>query len=337
MKLTRTKKLVFCNNKGGVGKTTLAFNCAVSFAKAGYKTVLIDLDPQCNLSLLSLGYSAFEDNLFSSEKKDISDVLKGIVEGGGDIDSGVSFQELQENLSILQGSLKLALFEDLLVNASFNLTASGQPRGFVDTSAIDRFLREKGLNEKIDIFVIDTSPNLGMLNRIAFLGADYFVVPMMPDAFSVQGIENLGIVFEKWKKEWDLTAKALVTGDIPQKNVLPGGATFIGYIINSYNVYSKRPIKRHRDWIEKIPLKVKKFLSEKHSRNGLVESSQICLQIIQDYGQLTALCQEKTSAIFDLDINEVERLKIGTKKNVEKSRIEFKLLSDKIIDILEKY
>ncbi|MFA5248831.1 MAG: ParA family protein [Patescibacteria group bacterium] len=55
MKFARTKKLLFTNNKGGVGKTTLAFNCAMSFAKQGYKTVLVDLDPQCNLSRLSLG------------------------------------------------------------------------------------------------------------------------------------------------------------------------------------------------------------------------------------------------------------------------------------------
>ncbi len=61
----------------------------------------------------------------------------------------------------------------------------------MDTSAIDRFLREKGMNEEIDIFVIDTSPNLGMLNRIILLGTDYFVVPLTPDAFSVQGVENL--------------------------------------------------------------------------------------------------------------------------------------------------
>ena len=49
MKFPRSKKIIFVNNKGGVGKTTLAFNCGVAFAEKGYKTVLVDLDPQCNL------------------------------------------------------------------------------------------------------------------------------------------------------------------------------------------------------------------------------------------------------------------------------------------------
>ena len=55
MKFTRSKKVIFVNNKGGVGKTTLAFNCAVSFAQQGYKTAIIDLDPQCNITRLSMG------------------------------------------------------------------------------------------------------------------------------------------------------------------------------------------------------------------------------------------------------------------------------------------
>lgn len=45
MKFTRSKKLVFFNNKGGVGKTTLAYNTAVKFTNQGYKTVLVNLDP----------------------------------------------------------------------------------------------------------------------------------------------------------------------------------------------------------------------------------------------------------------------------------------------------
>lgn len=89
MKFPRTKKVVFINNKGGVGKTILAFNCAVEFSKQGYKTAIIDLDPQCNISRLTLGDSFMEETLFEKEKT-IYDVLKGIVEGGSDIDLRVN-------------------------------------------------------------------------------------------------------------------------------------------------------------------------------------------------------------------------------------------------------
>jgi cellulose biosynthesis protein BcsQ len=338
MKFTRTKKVVFCNNKGGVGKTTLAFNCAAEFAEKGYKTVLVDLDPQCNLSRLTLGSQLYDENLFSSAEKDIYDVLRGIVEGGSDIDLSVNFlpTRTNSNLLLMKGSINLSLYENILITA-YGQAASGNRIGYFKTSAIDRFLREKGLNEEIDIFVIDSSPSLGLLNQIIFLGGDYFVVPMMPDAFSVQGIENLGTVFEKWKENWKVTAKAL-SGDTETKFVLGGDSLFVGYIVNSYNVYGKRPIKHHRNWMEEIPPQVKKYLSEKHCRNGLVEKSwRNPLQVVQDYGTLPALCQDKAEAIFDLDPKEVEKLKKGTRENVEKAIIEFGQLSNNILAVLQDY
>lgn len=339
MKFTRTKKLLFANNKGGVGKTTLAFNCAMSFAKLGYLTVLIDLDPQCNLSRLALGDNQFEKTLFSSSEKDVYDVLKGVVEGGTDIDIGVPFIPVPNsggNLSLLKGSVNLSLYENILVTA-YGQAASGQQLGYFQTSAIDRFLRERGLNEEVDIFVIDTSPSLSLLNQIIFLGSDYFVVPMMPDAFSVQGIENLGSIFERWKQNWKVTGKAL-SGNTENKFVLSGDGLFIGYIVNSYNVYGKQPIRDHRHWIEELPKKVKKYLSEKHGRNGLVERSwTTSLAEIQDYGRIPAKCQELGVAIFDLDPDCIEDMHLGTKENIEKSKEEFRNLSEKILKILAEY
>ena len=339
MKFIRTKKLVFANNKGGVGKTTLAFNCAMSFAKRGYKTALVDLDPQCNLSRLAMGDNQYEKTLFSSVEKDIYDVLKGIVEGGLDIDLSAPFIPVPNsngNLSLMKGSVNLSLYENLLVTA-YGQAAAGQQLGYFQTSAIDRFLREKGLNDEIDIFVIDTSPSLSLLNQIIFLGSDYFVVPMMPDAFSVQGIENLGSIFEKWKQNWKITGKAL-SGNTESKFVLSGDGVFIGYIVNSYNVYGKQPIKDHRRWIEEIPKKVKDYLSEKHGRNGLVEMSwKDSLAEIQDYGRIPAKCQELGVAIFDLDPKCIEEIHQGTKENIEKSKQEFSELSEKILRILKEY
>ncbi|HBC44954.1 TPA: hypothetical protein DCZ81_02185 [Candidatus Collierbacteria bacterium] len=331
MRFPRSKKLLFTNNKGGVGKTTLVYNCAVSFAKAGYKTMLIDLDPQCNLSRLALG----DDN----HEGDIYDVLKGVIEGGGDVNLSVEpvpIERSDGNLSLLKGNVNLTLYENLLVNA-YGAAASGQQIGYFQTSAIDRFLRERGLHDEIDIFVIDTSPSLSLLNRIIFLGSDYFVVPMMPDAFSVQGIENLGSVFEGWKKNWQISGKALA-GNTESKFVLSGDGLFVGYIVNSYNVYGKQPIHDHRRWMSEIPGKVKKYLSEKHGRNGLVEKSwRDPLAIIQDYGRIPAKCQELGVAIFDLDPKLIEEIHIGTKENIEKSKEEFTELSKQILTILGDY
>ena len=338
MKFPRSKKLIFVNNKGGVGKTTLAFNCAVSFAKEGYKTALIDLDPQCNLTRLAMGEEYYRQHLFSKNEKTIYDVLRGVAEGGGDIDLSVGFLPVKadKNLLLLKGDINLSVYEGLLSTA-YGQAASGQPIGYFQTSAIDRFLREKGLSDQIDIFVIDTSPSLGLLNQMIFLGADYFVVPMMPDAFSVQGIENLGIIYEKWKIQWRNSAKALA-GKTEMRSVLSGDPLFIGYIVNSYNVYGKQPIADHRAWMEKIPGRVREYLSEKHCRNGLVEESwKNPLSIIQDYGRIPAKCQELGIAVFDLDPSQIPDNQIGTKENIDKSKEEFAHLSQAIIKVLSAY
>ncbi len=341
MKFTRTKKLTFFNNKGGVGKSTLAYNCAVEFANKGYKTVLVDLDPQCNLTRLALGDEYYANTLFSYDSESIYSVLAGIIEGRSDIDESVKFEQCRQgsgNLSLIRGSIRLSEYEDLLVTA-YNQAATGAQIGYRQTSAINRFLFTKGLDEQVDVFVIDTSPTMNLLNRVVLLGTDYFIVPMNPDAFSLQGIENLGIKLEEWKKNWKDTAKVMAkASEIESQLVLDGEGLFIGYILNSYNVYGKQPIKDHRKWIEQIPGKVKEYLSERHSRNGLVTAThQNSLHEIQDYGRIPAICQETGDAIFTIDPARVEANQLGTRENIEKAKEEFNELADNILNILHKY
>lgn len=341
MKFSRPKKLIFCNNKGGVGKTTLAFHCAIDFAKKGYKTALIDLDPQCNLTLQTLGHTFYENNLnlFVDTAKTIYDVLKPKIEGNGDIDVTVKLQPVRENLYILPGDIQLSVFENLLITGYTEATA-GNLRGYSDTSAIDRYLNSAGAAEGIDIFIIDTSPSLGILNRIIFLGSEYFVVPLTPDSYSVQGIKNLGTVFAEWKKQWNNTAKAVaVSGKTPSDHVLKGDSLFIGYINNAFNIYSQKMVKRQRDWTDILPQEVKKNLSEKHGRNGLVEKSwKNPIGSTQDYGQLPAISMENHLAIQEFDRSKVNELNLeGTKQLQEKAMNEINSLSNNIINILNSY
>ncbi len=339
MKFSRPKKLVFCNNKGGVGKTTLAFHVGIELSRKGFKTALIDLDPQCNLTLQTLGHKFYEDNLFSGDTKTVYDVLKTKLEGSGDIDTSIQLTEVRNNLFILPGDIQLSLYENLLLGG-YNDAAAGNLRGYSDTSAIDRYLNEIGASEQIDVFVIDTSPSLGVLNRVIFLGAEYFIVPMTPDSYSVQGVKNLGMIFESWKKNWKNTAQAVaVAARTPANHILRGDALFIGYIINSFNVYRRRVVRRQNDWLGKIPQEVKRFLSEKHGRNGLVEQSwKNPIGSMQDYGQLTAVSMENHLAIQEFEIGKVQELNLkGTKELQEKAVQEISSLTDRIVKILENY
>lgn len=339
MNFPRSKKLVFFNNKGGVGKTTLAFNTAVKFAKQGYKTVLVDLDPQCNLTRLALGEEYYDNTIFSNSSKTIYAILKGVINGGSDIDTNFSFEAAKgapKNLFLLRGDMRLSEYENILATG-YNAAAAGQQIGYFQTSAIDRLLRKSGLSQEIDIFVIDTSPTLGLLNRVILLGCDYFVVPLMPDALSLQGIENLGKMLASWKENWKNTGKAL-SGEIESQYVLNGDGLFIGYILNSYNVYGHRPIKDHQKWIQQIPAKVEEHLSKKHCRNGLVaKSAASSLQDIQDYGRLPAITHDNGIAIFDVDPEQAEATQFGTRENIIKSNQEFDSLSKNILTILHQY
>lgn len=335
MKFIRTKKLVFLNNKWWVWKTTIAYNTAIQFAQKWYKTVLIDLDPQCNLSRLAL-WQDFNKSLFNWNDNNIYGVLKGIIKWWWDIDLSIWFTQIRENLSILSWSLKLSGYQDLLITA-YNQATWWQEIWYFQTSAIYRFLQEKWLNEQIDLFIIDASPSLDLLNRIILLWVDYFIAPLMPDAFSLQWIENLWTTLTEWKKNWQNTWKALAW-NIPNNRVLNWEWLFIGYIINSYNQYNKFPIKSHKDYIEKIPVSIKKYLSEMHCKNWLVEKSwKQSLINIKDYWELLTDWQTNSKAIFELipgkDFPNVE----WTKENLELSKIQFEELVNNIIEILDKY
>ena len=339
MNFARSKKLVFFNNKGGVGKTTLAFNTAVKFANLGYKTTLVDLDPQCNLTRLALGEEYYDNTIFSSTSKTIYDVLKGVVRGGADIDVDFKLEQAKgasKNLFLLRGDMRLSEYENILATG-YNSAAAGEPIGYFQTSAIDRMLRQIGMAQEVDIFVIDTSPTLGLLNRIILLGCDYFVVPLMPDALSLQGIENLGNMLTKWKNNWRDTGKAL-SGDTEMKYVLSGEGLFIGYILNSYNAYGHKPIRDHQKWIDQIPKKIEEYLSKKHCRNGLVaKSCKDSLQDIQDYGRLPAITHENGIALFNINPSQAEATQPGTKENITKADQEFNALAEKILKILQNY
>src|SRR5688572_7174046 len=104
------------NHKGGVGKTTLTVNLACAIAEAGHRVLLVDSDPQCNLTSYLVEESVVDEFLQQSdgeEGKTIWSALKPVVEATGTFKS-IDAIELPQGIWLLPGDIRLAEFESQL-------------------------------------------------------------------------------------------------------------------------------------------------------------------------------------------------------------------------------
>lgn len=157
------------NQKGGVGKTTTAQSMAAGLKKKGYKVLLLDLDPQANLS-----YSLGAD----TEKATIYEILKK-----------------ETNTKDL---IQSTLYADIIPS---NILLSGAELEFTKTGR-EYLLKEvlTPLRSKYDYIIIDTPPALGILTINAFVASDRLIIPMGADVFSLQGIGQLSNTISQVKK-----------------------------------------------------------------------------------------------------------------------------------------
>lgn len=171
-------KIVSISNiKGGVGKTTTAAVLAAGLAEKGYRVLLIDSDPQTNLTMC-----------FLQEQTDELSSLYDIYGDGESIDDVKV--PVRDNLDLIIGDFELC-------NADLQFAKAGRLKML--KKAI------KSINTEYDFVIIDTPPNLGVLSLNAFIASDYMVVPMSADSFSLKGVrllkETLDDVADETEKE----------------------------------------------------------------------------------------------------------------------------------------
>lgn len=157
------KIISISNIKGGVGKTTTASVLSAGLVERGYRVLMIDSDPQTNLTMC-----------FLPEPQDEDPSLYHVYAEGKAIDEVKVAVKL--NLDLVIGDFELC-------NADMQFLKAGRLK------MLKKALKD--LKSDYDFVVIDTPPNLGVLSLNAFLVSDYIIVPIAADSFSLKGVRLL--------------------------------------------------------------------------------------------------------------------------------------------------
>ena len=300
-----TTVIAFFNNKGGVGKTSLVYHLAWMYAEIGARVVATDLDPQANLTSAFLNEDRLEHLWPGGDHPDtIFGSVQPLQQGTGDIatphlEDVYEAQSLLfgEPIVLLVGDLLLSSFEDELSDV-WPKCLDGNERAFRVTSAFWRIMQSAATTHKADMILMDLGPNLGAINRAALIAADYVVVPLSPDLFSLQGLRNLGPTLRRWRNEWQ---ERLRRNPVPNLQLPQGRMQPIGYVVLQHAVRMDRPVKAYDRWIARIPKEYRHFvLNEPEASNISVETDPQCLALLKHYRSLMPLAQEAHKPIFQL-------------------------------------
>lgn len=245
------------NHKGGVGKTTLAVNVGEALVSLGYKVLLVDADPQCNLTAFYLSEKQLDEILGESDDVNggtLWSAIKPVVDGKGPIKE-IHPVVLDDDLLLCPGDVLLADYEEELP-AAWTGSFARKERDYDVMCAVSRAVRGLGRKHRVDVVIYDVGPNVGPLNRTILLDADYFATPVAADLFSLRALSTVGRSIARWITDWK-TVRQLAT-DTHQKTLLKGHPTYLGYITSAYKVSSGRLATRpHEYWEARIAPRVR--------------------------------------------------------------------------------
>ena len=343
-----TNRIALFNHKGGVSKTTTTFNLGWMLAKKGHRVIMVDADPQCNLTGMVLGYggpTALEEFYDNETGRNLRDGLAPAFESRPEPLKAVDCFPVNgtDNLFLLPGHIGLSEYEVTLGIAQ-ELSGSIQTLQNLPGS-IGRLLEQTADNHQADFLLIDLNPSLSSFNQNLLVTSHYFIVPTNPDYFSAMAVRSLAGVLPTWRK-WAKRAAAievLKEAVYPFPNVEP---KFLGTIVQNYRLRGGAPATAFQKWMDSISTSVTQELfpalsavnmtlpQDVYERHGIEE---LCLAKISDFNSLIAKSQEHQTPVFALTADQIGQTGVilqGTMRSRDNFEEIFSDLANKVVSLV---
>ncbi|MEH2415977.1 ParA family protein [Nostoc sp.] len=346
-------KIALFNHKGGVSKTTTTFNLGWMLASKGKRVILVDTDPQCNLTGIALKEETEDDearieNIYNTH----SNIKTGLAPAFESQPRAIEAVDCipiegQEGLFLLPGHVGFAEYEVTLGIAQ-ELSGSIQTLKNLP-GAISDLLEKTAHKFNADYILIDMSPSLGAINQNLLMTSDFFLVPTTADFFSVMAIDSLSRILPKWCN-W---ANMASVNPILKEAAYPFPEftlKFLGTIVQNYRIIRGKETVAFQTWIEKIENTVTHKLLPVLEQNKLLLPKQVytkqgmngsfTLTKISNFNSLIAISQEHSTPVYALTPEQLDQKGVVLGANQKKQnefRKTFSELADKIIALSSSY
>ncbi len=335
-------KIVFFNHKGGVSKTTTAYNIGWMLGMLGKKVLLVDADPQCNLSGLVLG-EKFDEYYTEDATRyhNIKDGVKMAFGGKPILIQAVDCYspERNQNLYLLAGHANLSEYDASLSLAQNSNNAISALQNL--PGAFNELINKTSERYEIDFVLIDLNPGLSAINQNLFILCDGFFIPTNPDPFSIMALDTLAVVLPKWVDWADRSRELFAEAAYPLSDSRP---KFIGGLIQRFNIRNGKAAKPYRENIAEIQdiMQNKLFVSFQKANmlftTAIYQEANIpenfCLAEIPDFQGLLPKSNEANVPVFALLDTEIhETGKIKTEMIAKRDRFygEFETIAKQLI------
>ncbi len=316
------RRIALFNHKGGVSKTTTTFNLGWMLALKGKRVIIVDTDPQCNLTGIVLGQGSDEDEerierLYHTH----SNIKTGLAPAFESQPRAIEAVECipidgRDGLFLLPGHVGFAEYEVTLGIAQ-ELSGSIQALKNLPGSITD-LLNKTAEKYSADYILIDMSPSLGAINQNLLMTSDFFVVPTAADFFSVMAIKSLAKTLPRWHS-WARQASSLpllrgASYPFPETD-----CHFLGTIIQNHRIIRGKETTAFEKWIRRVEESVTNelvpvlrasnmMLPEQFYTGSGVEGS-CTLAKIPNFNSLIALSQEHQTPVYALTLEHLRSAK----------------------------